>query len=125
MYVVPSFPEALHLAGKLCANVEENHGTNNNLPVADDPVAIQCWVAGGESVFNAAVLHPSAKYICLTVVDMEIDTNMLTATEVARFPPKYHWDVKYKQIAATELSSNADESIRATHYVMQHLKGAR
>ena len=110
--VVPSFLEALHLARKL---VESNKSSN-------DLNEIECWVAGGERVFNAAVLHSSARTMHLTVVDVDIDAG--GATQVARFPPKYYWDRRFKQISASEMTSSERDPLTFTHYVFNRIKGA-
>lgn len=106
--VVPSFPEALHLARELFEMMEIFHDSDD----------IVCWVAGGERVFNAAVLHPSARTIHLTVVDVDIDPS--GAVEVARFPPKYHWDNLFKQISASIITSGDSNPLKLTHYVFNH-----
>lgn len=114
--LVRSFPEALHLAREL---VEATRSTT------DDPNEIDCWVAGGERVFNAAVLHPSAKTIHLTVVAVDVDTSLVASSEVAKFPPNYYWDIRFKQASAVEMASVEGEPTSFIHYVYNRIKGAR
>jgi dihydrofolate reductase len=113
--VVPSFREALHLARELVEEIKSSNGAD----------AINCWVAGGEIVFNAAVIHPSARTIHLTVVDVDIDTSSSETTELARFPPKYHWDIRFKQKSAQEMTCGAEKPIKFTHYVFDRIQSAR
>lgn len=88
--VVRSFPEALHLAKNLVNNSEENDGT------------LECWIVGGERIYNEALSHPSAFELHLTIVDMDVDVSKLTNdnlnTDVALFPPKYRWDRHFKEV---------------------------
>ena len=103
--IARSFLEALHLAREQ-TELKPHFATSN---IND----VDCWIAGGERVYIAAVLHPSAWNIHLTVVDADIDT--CSNDDVARFPPKYHWDSRFQQTSA-EAKTTADGLITFTHY---------
>jgi len=111
--VVPSLAKALDLARELLSN-----------ETADDKgpsPSIECWVGGGERLFEEALMHPSAQTLSLTVVDTEIALEGLDdVTTVARFPPKYRWDFKFKQVSADE---RTDGPVNFTHYVYERIQG--
>lgn len=115
--IVPSFSEALHAGRELVEHLSPSADPNN----------IDCWVAGGENVFNAAVMHSSARTIHLSVVDVDIDVSSANAADVARFPPKYHWDTGFTQASATEMTSpcGLTTTTRFTHYVFNRIGGSR
>jgi dihydrofolate reductase len=81
--IVRSFPEALHCARNLATETSKD---NNN--------SLQCWVGGGQSLFEKALRHPSAAEIHLSWVQLEMDIS--SNNEYARFPAKYRWDHKFK-----------------------------
>lgn len=87
--IATSFPEALHLAKQ---RVNENEKDNG----------LECWVVGGERIFNEALNHPSAKELHLTIVDMDVDVSNLKNehlnTQVALFPAKYRWDRHFHEM---------------------------
>jgi dihydrofolate reductase len=105
--IVESFPEALDLARRMTST--------STVSESDSPCDIECWVAGGEGVYKVAVLHPSARTLQLTVIDMDVD--VCSGTEIARFPPKYHWDTRFRQISATETIVKGDQASKFTRYL--------
>jgi dihydrofolate reductase len=107
IHIVQSFPEALALARRVTSFSAD--------PQSDSPLDMECWVAGGEGVYKVAVLHPSAQILQLTVIDMDVDFQ--SGTEVARFPPKYHWDTRFRQTSAIATIAKGDQSIKFTKYM--------
>jgi dihydrofolate reductase len=66
------------------------------------PTLIDCWIAGGEKIFEQALIHPSIHEMRLTHVDLDVDEQGLTAEEsqsIAKFPAPYRWDYRFKEIA--------------------------
>jgi dihydrofolate reductase len=141
VHVAGSFDEALHLAKGLAENDSTNVSSETMSDMVDisatkkedDPPAgtdgLQCWIAGGEGIYKEALRHPSAQELHLTIVDTEIDltppsttTSTTLATSLARFPAKYHWDQKFKQVSQQEWPKNQPEGISApgfTYYVYE------
>lgn len=63
---------------------------------------ISCWVAGGERVFAEALRHKwhkSLKELRLSWIHMDIP--LPTDQSYARFPARYHWDNKFKEVSKT------------------------
>lgn len=89
--VARSFPEALGMAHDL---VGETDGTS-----------IDCWVAGGERIYEEALKHPSVQEVHLTVVDLDVDPTKYETDEkldhIAFFPRKYTWDRKFLEASKT------------------------
>ena len=89
----------------------ENHGSFKDIP---------CWIAGGERLYNEAILHPSAECIHLTVVDKEVD--IANCSDFARFPVKYRWDNRFKEVFKEDLVAKEGEvGLPFSHYVFQRL----
>lgn len=108
IHIVPSFLDALDLARKL-NNIELATKTSND---------VKCWVAGGEGIYNMAVLHPSAYWLHLTVINIDIDISSYCASDIARFPPKYHWDKRFVQRSAIENVKKDDhDEVKFTQYI--------
>lgn len=86
--IAGSLTEALHLARTLVKD-KDGHTTS-----------LQCWIGGGEKVFEEALRHPSAAEIHLSWVDVEID--ITSSEDFSRFPAKYRWDNKFKIFSEKE-----------------------
>ena len=112
IHVIRSFPEALHLAKELAEDSQSN--------VSSDDY-IKCWVAGGERLYNEALLHPSASQMHLTVVHVDVDTGSNEA--IARFPAKYRWDNRFAQVSREEKQSRT--GLTFEHYLFERIKGTR
>ena len=114
LHVAKSFPEALELAKKISiedSNASEAHADDNN-------ESIQCWVCGGERVYEEALQHPSAQEVHLTTMHLEIDiptrtdqsesqTNDDTSSigvikAYAMFPKKEKWDERFQEVSRVE-----------------------
>ena len=110
--VVRSFDEALNQAMKLandesiqyklidydtscksCSGSIIEKGGLVNKSTFDMP-----WVLGGERIFEEALRHPAADELHLTKVQSNIDLSNKYLTSFARFPPKYRWDTKFKEV---------------------------
>jgi dihydrofolate reductase len=89
-------------------NDNDNNNDNDNdkkqIPsLLSSSYNIQCWVAGGEKLYEEALKHKSASELHISVVDMEIDLTSTAVTNVTRFPSKYRWDHNYEKISETRL----------------------
>jgi len=68
---------------------------------------IQCWVAGGERLYEEALQHPSALEVHLSVVDAEIDTTSRAVKDVAMFPAKDRWEKNYELTETTHFPAES------------------
>lgn len=108
IHVVESFPEALELAFRLspaCSPAGNNALSNavvDSVDVVPSVITIEkidCWVAGGEKLYQEALDHVNAQFFHLTVVDMIVDdVDKYSKDAIARFPPKYRWDHKFRLV---------------------------
>ena len=105
--IVRSFPEALEAARHL---VDKNAKSGNDS--TDD---IDCWIAGGQDIYHRSVLHPSAWTIHLTVFHLDVDISSCMPSEIARFPPKYHWDNRFTEVSKIE--DVTQDAIMFTRYI--------
>jgi dihydrofolate reductase len=112
-----SFPEALSLAKELVEEMALNKSDGS------DDKNVDCWVAGGENLYNEALLHPSARCLHLTVVDTDID---METGEVVRFPAKYRWDNKFELETKEEVAPDSKHGKPGfTQHAYRRLKGRR
>lgn len=92
--IARSFPEALHIAKTLVNEGEQKGDT------------LECWIVGGERIYNEALNHPAALELHLTIVDMNVDVSKLTNenlnTSVALFPAKYRWDRHFNEVQRSD-----------------------
>jgi dihydrofolate reductase len=129
-----SFDEALDLARDLATGIDrkeahvenqqspkspiENNHAENGIVDSDkkeNPLLllssstgnIQCWVAGGERLYEEALRHPSALEVHLSVVDVEIDTTSRAVKDVAMFPAKCRWEKYYELIETTHFPAES------------------
>jgi dihydrofolate reductase len=83
----------------------ENGNSNNEMKPIPSLLSssgnIQCWVAGGERLYEEALQHQSASEVHLSVVDVEIDLTSRAVNHVAMFPAKNRWDQNYELINKT------------------------
>ena len=91
--VACTFEEALVL-GKVCQELKFGKEEQSQ---SDE---IDCWIGGGQLVFEKALRHPDAVELRLTTVHTETDVD-LTANpgRVAIFPATYRWDNTFKEIS--------------------------
>jgi dihydrofolate reductase len=111
--IVRSFPEALDLARRLI-----DQETTSESDSTDD---INCWIAGGQDIYYRAVLHPSAWIIHLTIIDIDLDVSSYAPSEIARFPPIYHWDHRFTKISEKVNTTQDGDAINFTQYVYKKL----
>ena len=109
VHVVRSFPEALDLARVL---VEKKTSSGNE--ATDD---IECWIAGGQDIYHRSVLHPSAWIMHLTLINIDVDVSSYSPLEIARFPPKYHWDNRFTDVSKVENIAYDETAIKFTQYI--------
>jgi dihydrofolate reductase len=103
--IAKSFPEALSLA-------KEYDNTSG-----DD---IDCWIGGGEKIYEEALQHPSAHQVHLTIVDLDVDMNADEIKDIAMFPAKYRWDRNFKRIS---ILKSSEESLHSfTTHVYEYKK---
>lgn len=112
-----SFPEALSLAKGLVDELPNGSKSDESDDTSLD--IIDCWVAGGEQLFHLALLHPSARSLHLTVVDIDIDTE---TGDIAKFPAKYRWDNKFELEVTSE---SKDGDLGFTEHVYRRIKSRR
>ena len=79
LLLASSLEEALELA-----RLEKRKRTWQSNTCYDHDDSIDCWVAGGETIYKEALRHPDAMEVQLTHVDMTVDTNQFR--DVAFFP---------------------------------------
>jgi dihydrofolate reductase len=106
--IVRSFLEALDLARRYAEKETSADETPNDL---------KCWIAGGEGIYGMSVLHPSASVMHLTVVDIDVDVSSYAVSEVAKFPPRYHWETRFTLRSTTEIITQADKAQKFTQYI--------
>eukprot|EP00571_Detonula_confervacea_P000102 CAMPEP_0172326986 /NCGR_PEP_ID=MMETSP1058-20130122/58206_1 /TAXON_ID=83371 /ORGANISM="Detonula confervacea, Strain CCMP 353" /LENGTH=126 /DNA_ID=CAMNT_0013043901 /DNA_START=255 /DNA_END=632 /DNA_ORIENTATION=+ len=84
--VARSFNEALELAShEITTNKFE---MKVDACQSKDNGAIECWIGGGERIYQEALQHNNAKEVQLTHIDMTVDLNQCETTKgaIARFP---------------------------------------
>ena len=87
------------------ADSEKSDSNNNRKPIpsflSSNAGNLQCWVAGGEQLYEEALQHRSALELHLSVVDVEVDVSSRDVAHVAMFPPKHRWDHNYELFKKT------------------------
>ena len=134
--------EASHLSSSSKIKQEEDTEIQSTLTSSGDIMPainmIDCWVAGGEKLYQEALQHPMAQFLHLTIVDKEIDVMEQNSTgqQVARFPAKYRWDHKFRLVEKEQESGSLhhDEGQQQPHregdlpftrFLYQHLNRLR
>lgn len=90
LVVVKSLPEALGLAKETTQKEMDIESNGDN--------GMQCWVAGGERIYEEAMRHTSAKELHLTTMHLTIDVEQARQDaqnlkiDFAMFPSKHRWD---------------------------------
>ena len=83
-----SFEEALDLA-----RMEKCNDADGDM--------IDCWVAGGQRLYQEALRHPAAMEVQLTHVDMTVDTHRFR--DVAFFPLKDVYANNFVEVSSTKI----------------------
>ena len=132
IHVTACLDTALDLARQLLlanesgprASTNLSDGKDDSTTISDsDDTTIECWVGGGERIFDEALMHPSAHRLHLTIFDMVVPLEAgLDMSNVARFPPKYRWDHQYRQVSATNVPASS-ESLNFTHCIFERIQG--
>mmetsp|Transcript_14607 Transcript_14607/g.31782 ORF Transcript_14607/g.31782 Transcript_14607/m.31782 type:complete len:272 (-) Transcript_14607:230-1045(-) len=83
-----SFDEALDLAShEISSGYEKIGDVRRDELLLDEKGLIQCWVAGGERIYQEALQHNNASDVHLTHVDMTVDQT--TINSISHFPLEY------------------------------------
>ncbi len=106
-----SFEEALDMARDLAetGNDTRRRAEDVDLKNSSDCTLhsnIQCWVAGGERLYEEALQHRSVLELHLSVVDLEIDLTSTGVEDVAMFPAKHRWTQKFNLVNTTSFSAD-------------------
>ena len=104
--VVPSFTDALKKAFEL-QRLESSE-------------SLDCWIGGGQRIYEEAIRHPSAYKLHLTYVK-QTPTEMSNTKRIAQFPPKYRWDTKFKKVKDVDVHDpNADDNVQHYKFLEYH-----
>jgi len=106
--IARSFAEAMDIAKQL----EDIDGRESDSD-------IDCWVVGGERLFEEALRHPAIHEVRLTRVDVEVQPPEPGEGEqpgIARFPASYRWDYRFKETQRWEGKESGKDSSRGLHY---------
>ena len=61
---------------------------------------VDTWVGGGESIYRVALSMPDARFLHLTTLDLDVQTDK--EDSIARFPEPHEWEPMYDLISRTE-----------------------
>jgi len=65
----------------------------------DEENEIDCWIGGGQLLYEQAIRHPDAFELRLTTVHTKNDVDVGSgARQVSFFPAKYRWDNTFKEV---------------------------
>ena len=103
--VVSSFTDALKKAYELQQRSSES---------------LDCWIGGGQRIYEEAIRHPSAYKLHLTYVK-QTPTEMSNTKRIAQFPPKYRWDTKFKKVKDVDVDDpNVDDNVQNYKFLEYH-----
>ena len=71
---------------------------------------IDCWIGGGQRIYEEAVKHPKAVELQLTIVHKKIYEGKGLHSGVSFFPAKYRYDNKFQEVKELEQSGETAES---------------
>lgn len=89
--------------------IDANAVKSNSLPSLSTS-SIECWVAGGEQLYEESLQHPSARELHLSVVDFEIDLTKRGVHNVSMFPAKHQWIETYDLISTISFPAESEET---------------
>lgn len=115
-----SFPEALNVARLLAED------GNKDLHLSPD--GIDCWVGGGQAIYQEALKHPSAQQLYLTVVNIDVDESLATTDKdrIAFFPAKYRWDHLFEEISRQDVTAHDKNGLPdCTYFVYKRRRQRR
>jgi len=102
LHIVESFNGALKLAETIINTVDGYISREKSFEVSYNDDDIDCWVGGGQRIYEEALRNPLAKEIHLTHI-MQSSTEIkdlksfIEAGKVSYFPTKYRYDHKFKE----------------------------
>lgn len=102
---------------KVCTSFDEAMDIAYQLAITDgrnDTEDIDCWIVGGERLFEEAFRHPSIHELRLTRVKVNIDEQHHQT--IAKFPATYRWDYRFKEIEQREGNESETEIPRGLRY---------
>lgn len=118
--VARSFPEALGLARALEPERD-----------ADGPLlGLDCWVGGGQAIFDEALQHRSAEELHLTKVEADIVPESFSFSRgensrMALFPAKHWWDHNFQEFRRWKGKESETQSSSGLSYVFYVYKRIR
>jgi len=101
-----SFKEALILGEKL--------GLDYTAEQQDEKLKIDCWVGGGQLIYENAIRHPNAYELILTTVHTNIDVDFSSGKKVSYFPAKYRWDNAFEEVLPSKKSVDNESGLTYT-----------
>jgi dihydrofolate reductase len=101
-----SFKEALILGEKL--------GLDYTAEQQDEKLKIDCWVGGGQLIYENAIRHPNAYELILTTVHTNIDVDFSSGKKVSYFPAKYRWDNAFAEDLPSKKSVDDESGLTYT-----------
>ncbi|KAG7349092.1 dihydrofolate reductase [Nitzschia inconspicua] len=118
--VAASLDEALDMARQLQDDIDHSEIVIDS----NRPSNLNCWVAGGERLFEEALKHPSASELHLSVVDVDVNIDNVPMEQVARFPAKYRWDHNYKETSCQRFDETSvpSEEPTFTYHVFERIQ---
>jgi len=105
--IARSFPEALVLAKTLATKEEGRPSLGRH--------DLDCWVGGGERIYEEALRHSLARELHLSVVDTEIETSD-TQSKFTLFPAKYRWDHIFKEESRLFVKKSEEDNVTCDSY---------
>jgi dihydrofolate reductase len=108
---------------KVCRSFDEAIDIANDLAITDGRDCsedIDCWIVGGERVFEEAFRHPALHELRLTRIKVYVDDHQ--QGPVAKFPATYRWDYRFKEInkwEGTESGTAVQGDLRYSFHVYQ------
>mmetsp|Transcript_6221 Transcript_6221/g.9426 ORF Transcript_6221/g.9426 Transcript_6221/m.9426 type:complete len:270 (+) Transcript_6221:87-896(+) len=92
--IARSFEEALVLGEKVSREYasQEQHGE----------LDIDCWIGGGQLIYEKAIRHPNAYELILTNIHTKLNVDVSSGREIALFPAKYRWDNAFNEVSKRE-----------------------
>ena len=91
--IARSFEEALVLGEKVSRDASEEK---------DGELEIDCWIGGGQLIYEKAIRHPNAYELILTKIHTKLNIDFSSGREIALFPAKYRWDNAFNEVSKRE-----------------------
>lgn len=122
-HFVSSFADALALAQELEFDQDKDKTADQdnkteNISTSD----LDCWIAGGERIYEEAFRHKSAQELHLTRIDIQVNVDNENEKNVARFPANYRWDNTFKLKKDWKGEENTNEDLPSCHFYVYERK---